>query len=104
MCGLAICALCSSKYGNEGVFRCEKHSSQLYLSWKQPSNPVESQQPAHQLDQPRRKGEKHPDLPKKKNKERGAEYTYVEILLLSKAWIPASENTVAGVSQKLTTF
>jgi hypothetical protein len=58
----------------------------------------------HQLDQPKRK-EKQPDPPKKKmNKERGAEYTAVGILLLSKAWISASENTLMGVSQKLTTF
>jgi hypothetical protein len=62
--------------------------------------PVESQQP----DQPKMK-EKQPDPPKKKmNKERGAEYTAGEILLLSKAWISASENTLMGVSQKLTTF
>jgi hypothetical protein len=38
------------------------------------------------------------------NKEQGAEYTAVEILLLSKAWISALENTLTGVSQKLTTF
>jgi hypothetical protein len=100
VCGLAICALCSSNYGIEGVFRCEKHSSQLNVGWKQPTKPAESQQP----DQPKRK-EKQPDPPKKKmNKERGAEYTAVEILLLSKAWISASENTLMGVSQKLTTF
>jgi hypothetical protein len=51
VCGLAICALCSSNYGNEGVFRCEKQSSQLYVGWKQPTKPAESQQ----LDQPKRK-------------------------------------------------
>jgi hypothetical protein len=51
VCGLAICALCSSNYGNEGVFRCEKQSSQLYVGWKQPTKPAKSQQ----LDQPKRK-------------------------------------------------
>lgn len=40
----------------------------------------------------------------KATKERGAEYTAIEILLLSKAWISASENTLTGVSQKITTF
>jgi hypothetical protein len=101
VCGLAICALCSSKYGNEGVFRCEKHSSQLYVERKQPAKPAELQQP----EQLKRRGEKQPDPPKKKaTKEQGAEYTAVEILLLSKAWISASENTLTGVSQKLTTF
>jgi hypothetical protein len=32
------------------------------------------------------------------------EYFSTEILLLSKAWISASENTLTGVSQKITTF
>jgi hypothetical protein len=40
----------------------------------------------------------------KATKERGAEYTAIEILLLSKAWISASENSLTGVSQKITTF
>jgi hypothetical protein len=29
VCGLTICFLCSSKYGNEGIFHCQMHSEQL---------------------------------------------------------------------------
>ncbi len=41
VCGLAICALCSNKYGNEGVFRCEQHSSHLFVGRKQPAKPAD---------------------------------------------------------------
>jgi hypothetical protein len=41
---------------------------------------------------------------KKSTRERGAEYSATEILLLSKAWISASENTLVGVNQKISTF
>jgi hypothetical protein len=41
---------------------------------------------------------------KKTVRERGAEYSSTEILLLSKAWISASENALVGVSQRLSTF
>jgi len=41
---------------------------------------------------------------KKPVRERGLEYNAVEILLLSKAWISASENAIVGVSQRLSTF
>jgi hypothetical protein len=37
-------------------------------------------------------------------REQGVEYSSAEILLLSKAWISASENTLTGVSQKMTIF
>jgi hypothetical protein len=46
------------------------------------------------------------DLDEKKKsgpRERGVEYLATEIRLLSKAWT-ASENTLVGVSQRMTTF
>jgi hypothetical protein len=41
---------------------------------------------------------------KQTTREQGAEYSATEILLLSKAWISASENTLVGVNQKISTF
>jgi hypothetical protein len=44
------------------------------------------------------------DEKKKATRERGLEYSATEILLLSKAWISASENMLTGVHQKINTF
>jgi hypothetical protein len=30
VCSFAICALCSSRFANEGVFKCKDHSVPLY--------------------------------------------------------------------------
>jgi hypothetical protein len=34
VCGFAICALCTSRHGNEGVFKCKDHSVALYTTDK----------------------------------------------------------------------
>jgi hypothetical protein len=41
---------------------------------------------------------------KKTTREQGLEYSSTKILLVSKAWISASENTLVGVSQRMSTF
>ncbi len=41
---------------------------------------------------------------KKATREHGLEYLATEILLLSKAWISASENMLTGFNQKINTF
>jgi len=116
VCGIAVCSICSSSFGNEGVFTCAKHS-----------NPQETERPIP-------KENVHPETTSKwttrsnktfspvvmaywkadaanwkvnedkKKKEQGAEYSATENLLLSKAWISASENSIVGVHKKMKTF
>jgi hypothetical protein len=49
-------------------------------------------------------GGKAEDEKKKATRERGLEYSAMEILLLSKAWISASENMLTGAHQKINTL
>jgi hypothetical protein len=48
--------------------------------------------------------EKEDDEKKKVTREHGLAYLATEILLLSKAWISASENKLTGVHQKINTL
>jgi hypothetical protein len=113
VCGTAVCSICASSFGNEGIFTCAEHSST-----KENERPAvkDNERPAAKdNERPAAKDNNHgsakwtnrvklkPDEEKKK-KERGVEYSATEILLLSKAWISASENTITGVHQKMNTF
>jgi hypothetical protein len=105
VCGTAVCSICASSFGNEGIFTCAEHSST-----KENERPdvIGNERPAakdnnHGSAQWTNRAKLKPDKEKKK-KERGVEYSATEILLLSKAWISASENTLTGVHQKMNTF
>lgn len=128
VCGFAICALCSSRHGNEGVFKCKDHSVALYAidkAQQKSLQPINEQRKSLQstwihrsnsnvdadTSKARAKSKASmanvdpvPQEKKKASREQGMEYSSTEILLLSKAWISASENTLTGVSQKITTF
>jgi hypothetical protein len=59
---------------------------------------------AAKVDNEKKKAAKADDEKKKATRERGLEYSATEILLLSKAWISASENMLTEVHQKINTF
>ena len=112
VCGTAVCSICSSSFGNEGIFTCAEHSSTKenerpaevnnkdhaeHSSMKENLHPTavnnnnENNTSAswikrnnNNFDAPVVKGNKKTDDDKKK-KEQGLEYSALEILLLSKA-------------------
>jgi hypothetical protein len=101
VCGKAICSICSSSYGNEGVTRCGEHSdgARKLPSIQTPQPYQKSLKAAPKME--KEQGKKPATTEKK---ERGPEFCSTEILLLCKAWISASEDAVVGVNQKLKTF
>ena len=135
VCGVAICALCSQKYGGEGIFRCRDHPTKKLVNEGGPSHhqSTTTSEKRSKKDEAKKSSssvtqsmsqkskssssrwiskstftdedeKKKVDEKKKTVRERGAEYSSTEILLLSKAWISASENALVGVSQRLSTF
>ncbi len=84
VCGTAVCSICASSFGNEGIFTCAEHSST-----KENERPdvIGNERPAakdnnHGSAQWTNRAKLKPDKEKKK-KERGVEYSATEILLLS---------------------
>ncbi len=121
------------KFGQEGTFRCADHKASVYERQTTEAheypivNRVESNPPnkvAEKENQPPNtqksnsttwilksqvmmvvtQTEKGDDEKKKVTREHGLEYLATEILLLSKAWISASENKLTGVHQKINTL
>jgi hypothetical protein len=116
VCGTVVCSICASSFGNEGIFPCAEHSSTKenerpdVKDNERPAAKDNNHGSAHWMTRcsknfvaPGDKAKLKPDEEKKK-KERGVEYSATEILLLSKAWISALENTITGVHQKINTF
>ena len=102
VCGKAICSICSSSYGNEGVTRCGEHSGGARkLPSQLPSEPSNRKSLKVGPKMEKELGKKPATTEKK---ERRPEFCSTEILLLCKAWISASEDAVVGVNQKLKTF
>jgi hypothetical protein len=115
-----VCSICSSEFGNEGHFFCAEHSTpqetdatliasdesinKTFATTVMVNRKVDVAN--KKVDATNRKMDvtnKKVDEEKKK-KERGVEYSATEVLLLSKAWILASENSLVGVHQKMNTF
>ena len=96
VCGRLICAPCSIALGNaEGMFCCMNHS----------------RSPDSKSDSEADKGSKSYHItptivPSRKKAKvmsksvKGSEYTAKDLLVLSQAYIRASENAIDGVSQK----
>lgn len=113
VCGIAVCSICSSSFGNEGFFTCAEHVNRKENLPPAATNNIDTHAKSSigqwttrhnkAFDAPVVRADRKMDEEKKK-KERGVEYSATEILLLSKAWIAASENTITGVHQKLNTF
>jgi hypothetical protein len=87
VCGIPICGICNSEFGNENIIRCRFHSSEKENIREDNVNVVEG---------------KHD---KKRSKILGkgtcaAEYSSKDLLILSQAYIRTSENAIEGVSQK----
>jgi hypothetical protein len=124
VCGTAVCSICASSFGNEGIFTYAEHSS---TKENECPDVIGNERPAAKDNKhPAAKDNNHGSAqwttrcsknsvapgdraklkPEEENKkgECGVEYSATEILLLSKAWISASENTITGVHQKINTF
>jgi len=121
VCGMAICAICSSKCGNEGTFRCYEHSLPLkendvsQLSGKGTAHAAKSRwiERGTPFDRDTTGGggskKQHATASKgttatKGSRDQGLKYSATENLLLSKAWVSASENALTGAYQKVNTF
>jgi hypothetical protein len=79
VCSRLICGPCSSKFGNETVIRCTRHAIE------QDTENIETRQTT-------------------KATNRTAEYSARELLILSQAYIKASENSIEGAARRLSKF
>jgi hypothetical protein len=125
VCGAAVCVICSAKFGQEGTFRCvmhaatssERHATEpneyatTFVTEKENRPPNTHQNTKSstwlrksQVMMDATNGAKADNEKKKATRECGLEYSATEILLLSKAWISASENMLTGAHQKINTF
>lgn len=116
VCGIAVCSICISLFGTEGIYKCAEHSEKAEAQMEKESGESAAIR-ANGKDNGKGwvtrdnkkfvidlgKGSQRP-VEEKMKKERGAEYSTTEILLLSKAWISASEDAIIGINQKINTF
>ncbi len=79
VCAWPICGPCSFKFGNESVIRCAQHAIE------QDTENIETRQAT-------------------KATNRTAEYSAKELLILSQAYIKASENSIEGAARQLSKF
>jgi len=113
VCGLPICSICSSNFGNEGIYRCERHSNDdddnesTAEEDKTNTNPQNNPPPEKRIINQATKTNKAVkssggSSSNKANK--AVEYTAKDLLVLAQAFICTSENSIDGVSQKRSTF
>ena len=105
---MPICAICSNKFGNEGIIRCQKHSVD------EDGSTTDDEQEAEAPMPPPPKKKMHKATDKEVRKATGdnvaskatkeAEYTAQDLLVLAQAYIQTCENSIDGAAQKRSTF
>jgi hypothetical protein len=94
-CAAAVCGPCNACYGNENIFRCQRHSSKFPLS-KLTVTPT----PVHNKKTSKATTGKGSNVTTGKGRNRMAEYSAKELLILSQAYIHSSENSINGASKQ----
>jgi hypothetical protein len=113
VCGLPICSICSSNFGNEGIYWCEHHSNDdededsRAEEVETNTNPQNNPPPEKTMTKKATKTNKavRSSGGSSSNKaNKSVEYTAKDLLVLAQAFIRTSENSIDGVSQKRSTF
>jgi len=107
VCGKAVCGPCNYDHGNEGLFRCPKHS--VTDDDSSTDSFVQEGRGKENVAVISRNVQKHQaatKIPPKKNIKigKGNEYTAKDLLILSQAYIRTSENAIDGTSKRQSKF